>query len=181
MKSLMRRVEELRRVISTIESTIAKLRVMHASGEVNEKRFKRDLKALNLGLKSLREELETTLTNLYSLADRRCRFEEAFHFYRDIGKPLNLSAFSLNDLREKLAMLPIDSLEFHFHRGDFTAWIRDVIEDPELAKEIAEIKAKGESLRRKLIQLISERIKTYKEESNRLSEPSPQEGVNHEK
>jgi len=165
----MKRVEELRRVISTIESTIAKLRVMYASGEIDEKRFERDLKALNLGLKSLRNELKTTLTRFSSFADRRCAFEEAFHFYLGIGKPLNLSAFSLNDFCEKLAMLPLESLEFHFHRGDFKAWIREVIEDPELAKEIAEIKAEGEDLRRRLIQVISERIRIYKEESNRLA------------
>ncbi len=162
------RVKELRRVISTIESTIAKLRVMYASGEIDEKRFKHDLESLSLGLKSLKKELKTTLKKLYSFADRRSSFEKAFHFYRDLDKPLNLSAFSLNDFCEKLAILPLESIEFHFHRGDFEAWIRDVIEDPELAKEIAKIKAKGEDLRRKLIRLISERIRIYKEESNRL-------------
>lgn len=78
--------------------------------------------------------------------------EKAFHFYVDVGKPLNTFASSLIDFCEKIQRIDTASLEFHLHRGDFEAWFNG-IGDVELARKIAlirERKLSGEELRRKL-------------------------------
>jgi len=162
MENLMKRVNELKKVISTLESMIAKLKIKYSSKEIDKRKFEHDLKALNLGLESLKKELKNTLMKIAYLADKRLSFREAFHFYSAIDKPLNISAFSLRDFLEKLKIVPIESIEFHSTRGDFSSWIKDVIGDPKLAKKIMAIKEKGEELRKKLIHLIYERINTYR-------------------
>jgi len=77
--------------------------------------------------------------------------EMAFHFYEDIGKPLDEVAFNLQDLREKIIKVPVSSLEFHQKRGDFRKWIRGVLENPQLAEAIQKIDKSGEDLKRALV------------------------------
>ena len=76
--------------------------------------------------------------------------ERGFHFYEGIGKPLQEVALSRRDLRNKIGLVPSTSLEFHKKRGDFSAWIRVVLEDPQLAETIQKISGTGEGLRREL-------------------------------
>src|SRR4030067_3715450 len=47
--------------------------------------------------------------------------DKSFHFYADIGKPLNIYAASLGDFCEKILKVDQSSLEFHIRRGDFEA------------------------------------------------------------
>ena len=47
-----------------------------------------------------------------------------FYFYRDYDEPLGVSVQSLHDFKEQLPHLDAQSLEFHFVRGDFEAWLQ---------------------------------------------------------
>jgi DNA-binding transcriptional ArsR family regulator len=85
--------------------------------------------------------------------------EKSFHFYADIGKPLNIHAASLGDFCEKLSKVDAPSIEFHVNRGDFEAWFNE-LGDTELARKtllIREQKILGENLRRKLYDTVKKR------------------------
>ena len=85
--------------------------------------------------------------------------DKSFHFYVNIGKPLNLYATTLNDFTEKIKTVDLTSLEFHVNRGDFEAWF-NALGDLELARKtliLRETKITGEELRRKLIDVVSRR------------------------
>lgn len=85
--------------------------------------------------------------------------EKSFHFYADIGKPLNIYATSLQDFYDKIRKIDIGSIEFHINRGDFEAWFRG-LGDVELAKRILLIKQKkiiGEELRETLYEIVKNR------------------------
>lgn len=85
--------------------------------------------------------------------------EKAFHFYADIGKPLNVYASSLGDFCEKIEKIDIGSIEFHLYRGDFEAWFTG-LGDTELAKKTAIIRERkicGEELRSKLFEVVKGR------------------------
>jgi len=85
--------------------------------------------------------------------------EKSFHFYADIGKPLNIHAASLQDFCDKILKVDICSIEFHINRGDFEAWFTD-LGDIELARKtllIKEQKIFGEQLRKKLYEIVKNR------------------------
>ena len=80
-----------------------------------------------------------------------------FHFYISFGDYCGVSVHSLE--------------EFHFERGDFQNWIRDVIGDNELAKKIDDIKMcerhlSAESCRKEIMERVSVRL--FQLETNRL-------------
>jgi len=85
--------------------------------------------------------------------------EKSFHFYADIGKPLNVYATSLGDFLDKIEKVDMASLEFHINRGDFETWLA-ALGDAELARKtllIREQKSTGEELRRRLYQVVKSR------------------------
>ena len=85
--------------------------------------------------------------------------EKSFHFYVDIGKPLNIHAASLQDFCDKILKIDIGSVEFHINRGDFEAWFME-LGDIELARKtwlIKEQKVSGEELRKKLYEIVKNR------------------------
>lgn len=73
--------------------------------------------------------------------------EWGFYFYKDINDPLHEVALSMQDLKEKIGKVPIESLEFHQRRGDFAQWIKVVMKDQQLAGTIQKIDKNGEDLR----------------------------------
>jgi len=85
------------------------------------------------------------------LSEKEVEKERGFHFYEDIGKPLHEVALGLKELRNKIGIVPSTCLEFHKKRGDFSRWIRVVLEDPQLAETIQKINETGEDLRRELL------------------------------
>jgi hypothetical protein len=93
---------------------------------------------------------------------RTVSHSEAFHFYRDIGQPLGVSATSLSDFCEKVKTVDIKSVVFHFKRGDFGKWIREVFGDEELAKRIGKIWARGEGLRNEICSVVKKRLDELK-------------------
>jgi len=77
--------------------------------------------------------------------------EWGFYFYEAFNKPLFEAAFNLDDLKKKLAKVPVASLEFHQNRGDFARWIREVFKETKLAERIANMCSTGESLRLEML------------------------------
>ncbi|MGA2385130.1 MAG: DUF5752 family protein [Candidatus Bathyarchaeia archaeon] len=85
--------------------------------------------------------------------------DKAFHFFVDVGKPLNLHAHNLRDFANKIEKADVQSIQFHMGRGDFVAWFNG-LGDMELAKEVAVLKEKnlaGEDLRRQLHEIVEQR------------------------
>jgi hypothetical protein len=85
--------------------------------------------------------------------------DNAFSFYCDIGKPLNMHAHTLRDFANKLEKIDVKSIEFHVGRGDFEAWFT-AIGDADLTKKTAAVKQKklaGENLRKQLREVVEER------------------------
>jgi hypothetical protein len=65
---------------------------------------------------------------------------EGFHFYTDIGHPCGISCTSLGEFANALQYLCSEAIIFHFARGDFQKWIREVIGDEELARRLDEVR-----------------------------------------
>lgn len=86
--------------------------------------------------------------------------EWGFYFYEGIGKPLYESAFSPQDLREKIRNVPLASLEFHHKRGDFARWLRNVFKDVQLAEAVESISSTGEELRKDLLRSLNNQEET---------------------
>jgi hypothetical protein len=86
--------------------------------------------------------------------------EKAFHFYADVGKPLNAFAASLGDFCDKIRSIDVSAVEFHVHRGDFEAWFTG-LGDAELVRKtllVREQKMFGEELRNKLCEVVGKRV-----------------------
>jgi hypothetical protein len=103
---------------------------------------------------------ETTQERAKQLLSKTLQ-EKAFHFYADIGKPLDTYAHGLPEFSEELTRIDTASIEFHLYRNDFQKWFSD-IGDTELAKKMALLKKTGihgEQLRTKLRGIIENRCK----------------------
>lgn len=89
---------------------------------------------------------------------------EGFHFFKALGDPTGKVATSLSDFAEKLRIVDIRSVNFHFPRQDFEKWLRDVIGDAELSMRIGRIRkdTHGERLRSEIIQTVKARIDELK-------------------
>ena len=62
-------------------------------------------------------------------------FESGFHFYTELGKYTGITACGTVEFAEKLQIVPIQSVTFHFQRQDFQKWFKNTIGDEELADE----------------------------------------------
>ncbi|MCJ7761954.1 hypothetical protein MUP38_00680 [Candidatus Bathyarchaeota archaeon] len=85
--------------------------------------------------------------------------DKAFHFYADMGKPLDYYAYGLQDFCDKILKISVDSIEFHLNRGDFESWFTG-LGDVELARKTALLKEKrlvGEELRIRLHGIVENR------------------------
>jgi Family of unknown function (DUF5752) len=90
-------------------------------------------------------------------------FENGFHFYIALGKYTGITVNSLSEFAEKLQVIPVESVVFHFQRDDFQKWIRDEIGDEQLAKRLDELKhwpswSSEENLRKELVKTVQKRI-----------------------
>jgi hypothetical protein len=87
-------------------------------------------------------------------------FDNGFHFFTENGVYTKVTAVSLADFAEKLQKIEINSVLFHFSRGDFQSWIKNTLEDEELAHRISKIKSNivAENLRKQLLKLVYKRI-----------------------
>ena len=65
---------------------------------------------------------------------------QGFHFYTAVGDYCGVSAHSLEEFADALQYVCSEALVFHFERGDFQKWIRNIIGDNELSRTIDKIK-----------------------------------------
>jgi hypothetical protein len=101
--------------------------------------------------------------------------EKSFHFYADIGKPLNVHAASMGDFCDKILKVDLSSIEFHTNRGDFEAWFSS-LGDTELARKtllVREEKLAGENLRRKLYEMVRNRCDLLARTRSMPLQPEP--------
>ena len=86
----------------------------------------------------------------------------AFHFHED-GKYVNLSAHSLDELKNVLKLAPEKSILFHVACKHFEKWVRFTIGDGELADEIAKIEGESAAdLRQRLYDCVKRRLSKLK-------------------
>jgi mannose-1-phosphate guanylyltransferase/phosphomannomutase len=96
--------------------------------------------------------------------------EKPFYFFSDYGRYTGILASSVTSFLEAVTTVDAKSLEFHLYRRDFERWIRDVIQAPLLAEEVAALRKqmlKGEGLRSELIEVVKAWLK-YVTEKSRL-------------
>jgi hypothetical protein len=96
---------------------------------------------------------------------------KGFHFYTCVGEYCGVSVHSLEEFADALQYVCSEAIVFHFERGDFQNWIRDVIGDAELAQVIDNIKMcerhlAAESCRKEIVERVNVRILQL--EANRL-------------
>jgi len=86
--------------------------------------------------------------------------EKSFLFFTDIGQYVGEFAQSLEDFYEKISVVPLKSLDFHFKRGDFEKWIRGTLGDAYLADRISRINKsiQIEKLRTTLKRIVKRRL-----------------------
>lgn len=98
--------------------------------------------------------------HLHKYLDRPLPRHKRFYF-RDENGYLALEAGSLSDFNQILTTLPCESIEYHCNRGDFVAWIREALNDAELAEQIRglhQAHLTGEALRMALLTQVGERL-----------------------
>lgn len=86
-------------------------------------------------------------------------FDNGFHFFIEVGKYTGVTANGTVEFAEKIQIIPIQSVMFHFCRQDFQKWFKTTIGDEELAKRIDEIAGlEDEKLRREIFITVQKRI-----------------------
>jgi hypothetical protein len=88
---------------------------------------------------------------------------QGFHFYSAIGCCIGVTSTSLEEFVNDLQHVCSDAIIFHFERGDFQNWIRDIIGDAELAQRIDDIMMcsrhlSEECCRKELVERVNVRI-----------------------
>jgi hypothetical protein len=96
---------------------------------------------------------------------------KGFHFYTALGDYCGVSAHSLEEFANALQYVCSASIVFHFERGDFQNWIREVICDAELAQSIDAIRTcerhlAAEYCRKEIMERVQVRL--FQLEANRL-------------
>ena len=102
--------------------------------------------------------------------------QEGFHFYLVIGEPTGKTAVSLADFVEKIEVIDVQSVNFHFTRKDFEKWISVVFGDAELALRLGRIGRihlgiQGEALRNEIIRTVKIRLNELKPPLPATSKP----------
>ena len=96
---------------------------------------------------------------------------QGFHFYTAFGDYCGVSVHSLEEFADALQYVCSEAIVFHFERGDFQNWIRDIIGDSELARKIDDIKMcdrhlAAESCRKEIMEIVN--VRSLQLEANRL-------------
>jgi hypothetical protein len=94
--------------------------------------------------------------------------DRSFSFYASLGSPLGVTVNSLRQLIESAQAIPIQSIEFHTSRGDFSRWV-SMLGDGTLSKQIetvAKSGLQGEKLRKRLVQTLKLRYGWLKQRAS---------------
>jgi hypothetical protein len=88
-------------------------------------------------------------------------FEKGFHFFTASRKYTGITATSLSEFSEKLQLVSVRSVKYHFRRSDFQGWINDTIGDSDLAAQVARLDAQlpSENLRKELVKIVQKRLR----------------------
>lgn len=91
-------------------------------------------------------------------------YANGFHFFTSIGQYTGETAVSMEHFAGEIAFVPIETVEFHFKRGDFQKWFATTLGDDDLAAEIDRIDLglSGEPLRKRILSVINSRIENLK-------------------
>jgi hypothetical protein len=87
-------------------------------------------------------------------------YSQGFHFFMPDGHYTGETAISLCSFLRELGAIDVQSIKFHFDRGDFQKWIKLTFGDEELARQVDGIEKKTpeEPLLEKLKQIVQKRI-----------------------
>ncbi len=155
-------IEKLKQLVSLLERCSTDARVRYTTSKIDKEPLKNEVITFNLGLKSIRREIQNLERASKGMNVKMKREvlkpEEGFYFYASVGKPLNEVALSLQDFTEKVKVIPLDSVEFHQMRGDFSKWIRNILGDAQLADAVEKAGGKGEELRNHVIEALNQRL-----------------------
>jgi uncharacterized C2H2 Zn-finger protein len=101
-------------------------------------------------------------------------YDHGFHFFTDIGRYTGETATSLATFARDVEVAPIESIDFHFKRGDFQKWIGGTIGDSQLAASIEHIDKElaGEPLRIELRNTINARVTELENRIQLASNPT---------
>jgi hypothetical protein len=87
-------------------------------------------------------------------------YDNGFHFFMPDGHYAGQTATSLCSFLRDIGNLDVESIKFHFERGDFQKWIRTIIRDNELADRIDKLGKvlPKETLQQQLTDVVQKRI-----------------------
>jgi len=87
-------------------------------------------------------------------------YAQGFHFFMPDGHYTGETAMSLCSFLRDLGSIDMQSIKFHFDRGDFQKWLRNTIGDEELACIIDKLDKRipEENLGEKLADIVQKRI-----------------------
>lgn len=87
-------------------------------------------------------------------------YEQGFHFFMPDGHYLGETAVSVCIFLKDIGTMDVQSIRFHFDRGDFQKWLKNTIGDEELAVKIdgLEKRIPDEELRKQLTDIVQKRI-----------------------
>ena len=69
--------------------------------------------------------------------------EIGFHFTDEKGVYAGITALSLAEFALKIETVPVNSILFHYPRGDFQKWIQGTLKDEELANRLSLIQSRA--------------------------------------
>jgi hypothetical protein len=87
-------------------------------------------------------------------------YAQGFHFFSPDGHYTGETAMSLCSFLRDLRSVDVQSIKFHFDRGDFQKWLRNIVGDEELAQSIDKLDKiiPEETLPEKLADVVQKRI-----------------------
>jgi hydroxymethylpyrimidine pyrophosphatase-like HAD family hydrolase len=100
------------------------------------------------------------MRRLHRYLEGRVAPSRQFYFHDQTGR--SLPAGNLGELIERVRTLDLVVVTFHFERGDFARWIRDVLRDETLARWLDRLHSaeiSGETLRLALLDALEQRLR----------------------
>jgi hydroxymethylpyrimidine pyrophosphatase-like HAD family hydrolase len=97
---------------------------------------------------------------LHRYLEDRVASPKQFYFHDQTGN--SLPAGNLGELIERVGASDLEVVNFHFQRGDFGHWIRDVLHDETLARWVDRLHTadlSGEALRQALLDTLNQRLR----------------------
>lgn len=87
-------------------------------------------------------------------------YDSGFHFTTPEGLYTGITATCLEDFLTKLKDADMNSIAFHYHRGDFQKWIEDTLGDKKLANQLSLIKTglTDDQLKEQLLKILHARL-----------------------